>query len=143
MVAVPSRLYTPPSSVKPLNGLRISIKDNVDLKGVKTSLSPRAWGELYEEATVTAPAVQILIDQGAVVVGKSKLTQFAETEYPTADWVDYHCPFNPRGDGYLTPEGSSAGAAAALAAYAWLDMSIGTDSEYYRNPGISVSVSDF
>ncbi|KAH6671843.1 amidase signature domain-containing protein [Halenospora varia] len=130
MVAVPSRIYTPPSSTKPLNGLRISIKDNVDMDGVKTSLSVRAWQELYGEVTSTAPAVQGLIDQGAGLVGKSKMTQFAKTGYPT---VDYHCPFNPRGDGYLTPEGSSSGAAAGLAVYDWLDVSIGTDRECFRS----------
>lgn len=55
------------------------------------------------------------------------MTQFVETEYPTADWVGYHCPFNPRGDGYLTPEGSTSGGAASLAAHSWLDFSLGTD----------------
>ena len=47
------------------------------------------------------------------------------------DWIDYHCPFNPRGDGYFTASGSSAGSAAGLAAYDWLEIRIGTDSELY------------
>lgn len=43
--------------------------------------------------------------------------------------VDYQAPFNPRGDGYLIPGGSSSGSAAAAASYDWLDISICTDSE--------------
>lgn len=129
LIGVPSRCYYPPDPSKPLNGLRISIKDNIDLKGLKTSLPSRAWHEFYPEKNITAPSIQELLDLGAILVGKTKMTQFAETEYPTADWVDYHCPFNPRGDGYLTPEGSTSGGAASLAAYSWLDVSVGTDSK--------------
>ncbi|KAK0707375.1 amidase signature domain-containing protein [Lasiosphaeris hirsuta] len=42
--------------------------------------------------------------------------------------IDYHCPFNPRADGYLVPEGSSSGSAIAVAAYDWLDAGFGTDT---------------
>lgn len=128
MIAVPSRLSLPPSRQKPLNGLRISVKDNIDLRGVKTAIACRAWDSLYLARDATAPAISRLTELGAVVVGKTKCSQFAETEAPTADWVDVHCPFNARADGYLSPGGSTSGGAAALAAYDWLDVSIGTDS---------------
>jgi Asp-tRNA(Asn)/Glu-tRNA(Gln) amidotransferase A subunit family amidase len=108
----------------------MSIKDNIDIAGLKTSLASRAWEELYPAKEETAPAIRRLLELGAAVVGKSRLSQFAEVENPTADWVDLHCPFNPRGDGYLNPEGSTSGGAAALAAYNWLDVSIGTDSKF-------------
>jgi hypothetical protein len=45
------------------------------------------------------------------------------------DWVDSQCSFNCRGDGYQDPGISSTGSAAALAAYEWLDVAIGTDSK--------------
>lgn len=135
-VAVPSRLYYPKSASNPLNGMRFSIKDNINLSGIKTSLSSRVWNTLYPEIADTAPAVQYLIDLGAVIVGKTILSQFADVENPTGDWVDHHCPFNPRG--YLIPEGGSSGAGASLAAYDWLDVSIGTDSEF-----VSPSTSKF
>ncbi len=62
------------------------------------------------------------------------MTQFAETEYPTADWVDY------QGDSYLTPEESTSGDAASLVGYSWLDVSVGTDSkELYRLAGLNVT----
>ena len=107
----------------------MSVKDNIDIAGVKTALASRAWEELYPAKETTAPALDRLLDLGAIVVGKSKLSQFAEVETPTADWVDVHGPFNTRGDGYLNPEGSTSGGAAALAAYGWLDVSVGTDSK--------------
>jgi Asp-tRNA(Asn)/Glu-tRNA(Gln) amidotransferase A subunit family amidase len=60
-----------------------------------------------------------LIDAGAIVVGKMKTLQFANGESSTANWVDYHSPFNPRGDGYQdpssSPSSSSPGAGAAAA----------------------------
>ncbi|CZR60710.1 uncharacterized protein PAC_10606 [Phialocephala subalpina] len=46
----------------------------------------------------------------------------------TCDWIDYHAPFNPRADGYQDPSGSSAGSAAAIATYEWVDFAIGTDT---------------
>jgi hypothetical protein len=128
VIGVPSRLYSPPSADQPLNGLRFSVKDNIDLAGIKTTLSSRAWEDLYPAVDETALSLQRILDLGAVVVGKTKLSQFAEVENPTADWVDFHCPFNPRGDGYLNPEGSTSGGAVALASYDWLDVSIGTDT---------------
>lgn len=42
--------------------------------------------------------------------------------------TDYTAPFNPRGDSYQSPSSSSAGSAVALAAYPWLDFTIGTDT---------------
>lgn len=91
-------------------------------------MSSRSWEELYPASNSTAAALQSLLDLGAIVIGKTKLSQFAEVEAPTADWVDFHCPFNPRGDGYLSPEGSTSGGAVALAACDFVDISIGTDS---------------
>ncbi|KAK0610591.1 amidase signature domain-containing protein [Bombardia bombarda] len=127
-VAVPSRLYFPPDPRKPLNGLRIAVKDNYDIKGVHTVASNKSFLKLREPAAKTAPAIQDLINKGAVIVGKTKMTSFADREYPPSDWIDYHCPFNPRGDGYLVPQGSSTGSAAAVAAYEWLDAGFGTDT---------------
>lgn len=116
----------------PYAGKRVAIKDIMDLKGLKTGGSSRAYTELYPVKDKTAAAVQQLIDLGFVVVGKLKTTQFADSEWPTCDWIDYHGPFNPRGDGYLTPSGSSAGSASAIASYPWLDFSLGTDSKIFQ-----------
>ena len=97
---------------------------------MKTGGSSRAYTSFYPAKEASAETVQKLVDLGFVVVGKLKTTQFADSEWPTADWIDYHAPFNPRGDGYLTTSGSSAGSAVAVAAYDWLDFSLGTDSGF-------------
>lgn len=137
-VAVPSRLYDGlfgfPGEVdltdleKPLRGKRLAVKDIYDLKGVRTSGGNRAYRDLVDPAEENAPSLQKLIDMGAVVIGKTKTTQFALGERPTADYVDQLAPFNPRGDGYQHPQGSSAGTGAGLASYDWLDIATGSDT---------------
>ena len=88
----------------------------------------RAWTELYGPTSETADLIEKLLNMGAVIVGKTKMCSFASAEEPTDQWIDFHCPFNPRGDKYQSPSGSTTGGAAALAGYSWLDHSIGTDS---------------
>lgn len=127
-VAVPSRLYYTKTADKPLAGVRLGIKDIFDIAGVKTSNGNRAWYRLYPEANETALPVQRLIDAGAVIVGKMVTSQFANGESPTADWVDYPSPFNPRGDGYQYPSSSSSGPGAGAGAYEWLDLALGSDT---------------
>ncbi|OLN83281.1 Amidase 1 [Colletotrichum chlorophyti] len=127
-IGVPSRLYFTRTPSKPLAGVRIGVKDIYSLAGVKGSNGNRAWYALYPPASGTAPAIQNLIDAGAVVVGFQKPSQFANGESATADWVDYHAPFNPRGDGYNDPSSSSSGAGASIASYPWLDLAVGSDT---------------
>ena len=127
-VAVPSRLYARGSS-KPLAGARVAVKDCFDLAGVQTTQMSRSYMELYGPLQESADFVKRLIELGATIVGKTKMTAFASSDEPTDQYIDFHCPFNPRGDMYQSPSGSSAGAAAALAGYPWLDYSIGADSK--------------
>ena len=133
MIPVPSRLHHKVTTQKPLCGLRFGVKDLFDLRGVKTSGQGRALNDLYPARERSAPAIATLIEMGAVPVGKTKCTQFGSSEQPTADWVEYFCPWNPRGDGYLSPRGSSTGTAVAVAGYPWLDMGVGTDSTSYQS----------
>ncbi|EEH06910.1 amidase [Histoplasma capsulatum G186AR] len=126
-IGVPSRLYFTPTQEKPLAGLRIAVKDTQDVQGIKTTGSSRAYARLYGPRDKSATGVQRLLDHGAIVIGKLKSTQFGESEWATADWVDYHAPWNPRADGYQTPSASSSGSGVAVAAYNWLDLSTGTD----------------
>lgn len=128
-VAAPSRLYSEPSAQFPLAGKGISVKDNFELAGIKTALSNKAFFDTFDASNSTANVIDTLVKQGAIIVGKTKMCAFATAENPTDQWIDFHCPFNPRGDGYLKPGGSSTGGGAALAGYKWLDFSIGTDSK--------------
>jgi len=127
-VGVPSRLYYTKTAQQPLAGVRLGVKDIYDVAGVKTSNGNRAWYGLYPPATVNAVPVQRLVDAGALIVGKMKTSQFANGETATADWVDYHSPFNPRGDGYQDPSSSSSGPGAGEGSYPWLDLSLGSDT---------------
>ncbi|XXG95592.1 hypothetical protein Hte_001860 [Hypoxylon texense] len=127
-VAVPSRLRYTKTLSKPFHGYRLAVKDIMDLEGLKTTGGSRAYAELYGVRRESADIIKKLVDLGFVIVGKVKTTQFADSEWPTCDYIDYHGPFNPRGDGYLSPSGSSSGSASAVAAYEWLDYALGTDS---------------
>jgi len=113
-----------------MNGLRVSVKDNIHLEGVKTSMGSRAYVDMYGPQTETAVFVKKLIDMGAVIIGKTKINAFAGSEKPPNQAIDYFPPWNPRADGYLRPSGSSSGAGVAVAGYEWCDVAIGTDSRY-------------
>lgn len=94
---------------------------------MKTGYGSRAYLETYPAEAKTAHAIQVLLDAGAVIVGKVKTTEFAEGVDPL-EWIDSVCPYNPRGDGAQKPSSSSTGSATAVAAYEWLDFAVGTDT---------------
>ncbi|KAK4179293.1 putative amidotransferase subunit A [Triangularia setosa] len=122
-VAVPSRLYFQATPERPYARLRLAIKDTINLKGLKMGALSLAYTSLHPPRESNAEVVKELLDLGFVVT-----TQFADSEWPICDWIDYHAPFNPRGDGHLTTSGSSANSAAAVASYPWLDFALGTDT---------------
>ncbi|GAA5952901.1 hypothetical protein JCM10213_007606 [Rhodosporidiobolus nylandii] len=116
-IPVPSRVYSLNASTaeRPLEGVRIGVKDIYDLAGFRTGCGNRATWNLYEPANASAYSVQKLIDAGAGAA-------------VSAGWFDQMAPYNPRGDGYQSPQTSSAGSAAGLAAYPWLDATLGSDT---------------
>lgn len=113
-----------------MSGLRIAVKDIFQIKGLPTSVCNKAYFDLYHDSTPekTAACIELLTDMGAVIVGTTKLASFAATEEPV-ECVDYQAPWNPRADGYQSPAGSSSGSGAAIGAYDWLDIAIGSDSK--------------
>lgn len=137
MIPVPSRIHFW-RDLRPLAGTRVAIKDLYDMKGLQTSGGSQAWIRVTPIANTTAPAIQRLVDLGAVLVGKFKLAQFASGANPW-QWVDEHYPFNPRGDGYLTCSASSSGGGCSIAAYDWLDNAIGSDTGSSMRRPASVS----
>ncbi|KAK5995289.1 Scytalone dehydratase-like Arp1-like protein [Cladobotryum mycophilum] len=124
--AIPSRIRSS-AHTSPLAGLRILVKDNIHLKGIKTSAGNRAFYETYPPQDQSADCIQKLMDKGVVVVGKTKLNSFGNWEEPT-EYIDYQAPWNPRADGYQSTGGSSSGSASAIVSYDWLDIAIGTDT---------------
>lgn len=55
-------------------GIPFAIKDNIDLAGVETSAGCETYAYLPEESATT---VKLLIEQGAIPIGKTNLDQFA------------------------------------------------------------------
>ncbi|KEF57186.1 uncharacterized protein A1O9_07376 [Exophiala aquamarina CBS 119918] len=99
---------------RPLAGLRFAVKDTLSIHGLRTGFGSQAWLETSPAATLTAPAIQLLLDAGATLVGKLKTTEFVEGVDPS-EWIH-------------APSSSSTGSAVAIAAYEWLDFTIGTDT---------------
>ena len=112
----------------PLAGLRVLVKDNIHLKGIKTSVGNRAFYDTYPSPLASAPCVEDIVRNGALIAGKTKMTSFANWEEPL-EHIDFQAPWNPRADQYQSPGGSSSGSAAAIATYKWLDIALGTDSK--------------
>ncbi|KAF4949553.1 hypothetical protein FGADI_8851 [Fusarium gaditjirri] len=98
----------------------------------------RAWKSLYTNASSsTAKYAQSLIDQGAVIVGKTKTSHLGTG----AEWVDQQAPWSARGDGYHRMKGGSVGATAASVGYSWIDYSIGVDDGRVMSEGGIYSLS--
>ena len=84
-IAVPSRLYYERNANLPLADLRLAVKNNTNLQGVRTGGSSRGYSRLYDPSEATAPAIRRLLELDAIVIEKTKTTQFADTEWATAD----------------------------------------------------------
>ena len=105
----------------PLWGIPFAIKDNIDLKQVPTSA---ACKEFTYTPTQSATVVELLIEAGAVPLGKTNLDQFA------TGLVGTRSPFG-EGKNVFNPDyisgGSSAGSAIATA-LAQVSFALGTDT---------------
>jgi allophanate hydrolase len=93
----------------PLYGIPFAVKDSIDVAGVPTTVACPEYAYLAEK---TAPAVQRLLDAGAIYVGKTNLDQFATGLNGTRS--PYGLPRSVFG-GDLISGGSSSGSALAVA----------------------------
>ncbi|WP_374292685.1 amidase [Paenirhodobacter enshiensis] len=98
-------------AVRPLEGVPVTIKINVDQKGYATSNGLRSKADLI--ATSNNPVVEGFLAAGAVLLGRTNTPAFS-ARYFTDNQL-FGPTKNPR-DPALTPGGSSGGAAAATAA---------------------------
>jgi allophanate hydrolase len=106
---------------RPLWGVPFAVKDNIDVAGLATTAA--CPGFSYQ-ATETAPAVQHLLDAGAILVGKTNLDQFATGLVGTRS--PYGTPRNVFAADRV-PGGSSSGSACAVAA-GIVPFALGTDT---------------
>ncbi len=106
----------------PLAGKKLLVKDLFDTAGIRTTYGSKIYEDHVPDRT--APAVQRLVDAGAVFVGKANLHEFAWGVTSQNPW--YGTVRNPLRPGRTTG-GSSGGNAAALAA-GMCDLGLGTDT---------------
>jgi allophanate hydrolase len=106
---------------RPLWGVPFAVKDNIDVVGLPTTA---ACPGFEYTAKTTAPAVQRLLDAGAVLLGKTNLDQFATGLVGTRS--PYGIPRNLF-DPLRVPGGSSSGSACAVAA-GIVPFALGTDT---------------
>ncbi|MEE4023291.1 allophanate hydrolase [Gordonia sp. PKS22-38] len=99
----------PGARALPLYGVPFGVKDSIDVAGTPTTLSCPDFAYV---ADTTAPAVQRLLDAGALYVGKTNLDQFATGLNGTR--TPYTVPRSVYG-GDMISGGSSSGSALAVA----------------------------
>lgn len=105
----------------PLDGIPISIKDNILVKGL-----PTTWGSrLYEDFVPSCDEIAVtrLRQAGAVILGKTNVPEFTLQGF--TDNTLFGVTGNPW-DPSLTPGGSSGGAVACVAS-GMGPLAIGTD----------------
>jgi len=105
----------------PLAGRPFAVKDNIDVAGLPTTAACPAFSYVAKR---TAPAVQKLLDAGAVLVGKTNLDQFATGLVGTRS--PYGACRNAFDPAYISG-GSSSGSAVAVA-LGMADFALGTDT---------------
>lgn len=106
---------------RPLWGMPIAVKDNIDAAGLPTTAACPGYAYV---PPASAEAVCRLLDAGAVILGKTNLDQFA------TGLVGVRSPYGvPRNvlDPARVPGGSSSGSAAAVAA-GIVPVALGTDT---------------
>ena len=107
----------------------ILVKDNIDVAGLHTSAGSLALADNI--AACDAPVIRSLRRRGAVILGKTNMTEFAN--YTTAGMPG---GYSSRGgqvihaaDPALSPSGSSSGSAVAVAA-GIVPAAVGTDTSF-------------
>ncbi len=105
----------------PLYGVHFAVKDNIDVGSLPTTAACPAYAYTAKE---TAPAVQALLDAGAILVGKTNLDQLA------TGLVGVRSPYgevpNPFNGDYVT--GGSSSGSAAVVSLGLVPFALGTDT---------------
>jgi allophanate hydrolase len=108
-------------TARPLYGVPVAVKDNIDVAGLPTTAACPAFSfQPSEDST----AVAQLRAAGAIVIGKTNLDQFATGLVGLRS--PYGVPRNPFNSD-LIPGGSSSGSAVAVAA-GLVPLALGTDT---------------
>ncbi|MFC3687439.1 amidase family protein [Aquipuribacter hungaricus] len=111
----------------PLHGVPVLLKDNIDVAGMPTTAGSIALEDSYP--ATDAPLVTALEEAGAVVLGKTNLSEYAN--FTTAGMPSGYSSLggqvlNPY-DASVTPSGSSSGTGAGIAV-GMAPVGIGTET---------------
>lgn len=107
-----------------LDGLRLAVKDLIDVQGETTGGGNPDWAAGQTPALHHSPAVAACLATGATLVGKTITDELAFSL--EGENTHHGTPLNPRAPDRL-PGGSSSGSASAVAGGA-TDIALGTDT---------------
>ncbi|MDH4285547.1 MAG: amidase [Gallionellaceae bacterium] len=122
---VPGEIITvSPNKNGRLSSLTFAVKEVYDVKGFVTGAGNPTWKSSHPVAQKTAPAVEILLNEGATMIGKTVSDEMAFS----LDGENFHygTPLNSKCPARI-PGGSSSGSAAAVAG-GMVDFALGTDT---------------
>jgi allophanate hydrolase len=105
----------------PLYGIPFAVKDNIDVEGIVTTATLESFAYT---AKATAPAVQLLLDAGALYIGKLNMDQLATGLSGCRS--PYGTPHSVYSKDHISG-GSSSGSAVAVAA-GLVSFALGTDT---------------
>jgi amidase len=105
-------------------GLRLAVKDNIDMKGVITTAGSQFFQQTHKPAQADAQCLAIARQRNVQIVGKTNLTEFAVSPSGVNEY--FGTPENPFRH-TLIPGGSSSGNAVAIAS-GMADVAFGTDT---------------
>ena len=109
-----------------IHGLPVIVKDNIDVKGMPTTNG--ASGLLDSYPYENAEVVQKLIDNGAIIIAKANMDEFAfNATYTHSSFGDTYNAYNTLYSSYGSSGGSAVSVASNLAVFA-----LGTRSEERR-----------
>ena len=107
-----------------LSSLTFAVKELFDVRGFVTGAGNPLWKNTHPVAQTTAPSVEMLLNEGATLIGKTISDEMAFSL--DGENAQYGTPLNSKCPNRI-PGGSSSGSASAVAG-GLVDFALGTDT---------------